>query len=112
MPNPKFHVFLSHNSADKPAVEELARRLRADNIEPWLDKWHLIPGDAWQPAIEDVLAECGSCAVFIGAGGIGTWQDEEMRAAINRRVTASRAADPRDRFRVIPLLAPARGVRP
>ena len=106
MPNPKFHVFLSHNSADKPAVEELARRLRADNIEPWLDKWHLIPGDAWQPAIEDVLAECGSCAVFIGAGGIGTWQDEEMRAAINRRVTASRSADSKDRFRVIPVLLP------
>ena len=106
MPNPQFHVFLSHNSADKPAVEELARRLKADGMEPWLDKWHLIPGDRWQPAIEEVLAQCASCAVFIGADGIGTWQDEEMRAAINRRVTASRAADPKDRFRVIPVLLP------
>ena len=106
MPNPRFHVFLSHNSADKPAVEELARRLKAEGMEPWLDKWHLIPGDRWQPAIEEVLAECASCAVFIGADGIGTWQDEEMRAAINRRVTASRAADPKDRFRVIPVLLP------
>ena len=106
MPNPQFHVFLSHNSADKPAVEELGRRLKAEHIEPWLDKWHLIPGDPWQPAIEEVLAKCASCAVFIGAGGIGPWQDEEMRAAINRRVTASRSANSRDRFRVIPVLLP------
>ena len=37
MPHPQFHVFLSHNSADKPAVEELARRLKAEGMEPWLD---------------------------------------------------------------------------
>jgi len=48
-----YHVFLSHNSADKPAVEEVALRLRQQHgIEFWLDKWHLIPGAPWQPAIE------------------------------------------------------------
>src|SRR5690348_16886828 len=63
----KYQVFLSHNWDDKAAVEELAHRLRQrEGIEPWLDKWHLIPGAAWQPAIEQALAECGSCAVFIG----------------------------------------------
>jgi hypothetical protein len=40
----RFHVFLSHASADKLAVEEIARRLQAEGIEPWLDKWNLIPG--------------------------------------------------------------------
>jgi hypothetical protein len=29
-----FHVFLSHSSADKPAVEELARRLAKPETEP------------------------------------------------------------------------------
>ena len=53
----KFHVFLSHNSADKPAVEELAVRLRREGIEPWLDKWNLVPGEPWQPAIERALDE-------------------------------------------------------
>jgi hypothetical protein len=47
-----YHTFLSHNNADKPAVEDLAQRLRKENIEPWLDKWNLIPGDLWQEAIE------------------------------------------------------------
>jgi aromatic ring-cleaving dioxygenase len=57
-----FHVFLSHSSADKPAVEELARRLAKERIHAWLDKWHLIPGDPLQPAIEKALAESETCA--------------------------------------------------
>ena len=52
-----FHVFLSHSNADKPAVEELARRFAKEGIQAWLDKWHLIPGDPWQPALEKALAE-------------------------------------------------------
>jgi WD40 repeat protein len=96
-----FHVFLSHSSTDKPAVEELARRLEKEGIQTWLDKWHLIPGDAWQPAIEKALAESETCAVFVGPGGFGPWQNEEMRAAIDQRVR-----DSGKRFRVIPVLLP------
>src|SRR5512142_3087166 len=97
----KYHVFLSHNSADKPAVEELAVRLRREGIEPWLDKWNLIPGDPCQPAMERALTDCATCAVFIGPGGLGPWQNEEMRAAIDRRV-----GERGDQFRVIPVLLP------
>jgi tetratricopeptide (TPR) repeat protein len=97
----KFHVFLSHNSLDKPAVEELAVRLKREGIEPWLDKWNLVPGDPWQPAIERALDDCAACAVVIGSGGFGVWQNEEMRAAIDRRVRTGRG-----QFRVIPVLLP------
>src|ERR1700726_3893070 len=96
-----FHVFLSHSSTDKPAVEELARRLAKEGIQAWLDKWNLVPGEPWQPAIEKALAESETCAVFVGPSGLGPWQTEEMRLAINRRVT-----DTRNRFRVIPVLLP------
>jgi hypothetical protein len=96
-----FHVFLSHSTADKPAVEELARRLAEEGIQVWLDKWHLIPGDPWQPAIEKALAESETCAVFVGPSGFGPWQNEEMRAAIEQRVR-----DSGRRFRVIPVLLP------
>ena len=98
-----FHVFLSHSSADKPAVEELARRLAKEGIQAWLDKWHLIPGNPWQPGIEKALAESETCAVFVGPSGFGPWQNEEMRAAIDRRVHDS---DSGRRFRVIPVLLP------
>src|SRR5947207_15940882 len=94
-----YHVFLSHRSDDKPMVEEIAVRLRRSGIEPCLDKWNLIPGEAWQPAIERALDACATCAVFIGTGGFGPWQNEEMRAAINRRVLDDKGA-----FRVIPVL--------
>ena len=94
-----FHVFLSHSRADKPAGEEIARQLAKEGIQAWLDKWHLIPGDPWQPAIEKALAESESCAVFIGPSGFGPWQNEEMCTSIDRRVT-----DSKRRFRVIPVL--------
>jgi WD40 repeat protein len=100
MEKPKFHTFLSHNNADKPAVETLARRLRQEGIEPWLDKWNLIPGNPWQEEIEKALDACASCCVFVGTSGIGPWQNEEMRTAINRRITDSTG------FRVIPVLLP------
>jgi hypothetical protein len=96
-----FHVFLSHSSTDKPAVEELTRRLAKEGIQAWLDKWYLIPGDPWQPAIEKALVESETCAVFVGPSGFGPWQNEEMRAAIDQRVR-----DSGKRFRVIPVLLP------
>src|SRR5512135_3344408 len=97
----RYHVFLSYNSDDGPAVEELAVRLRRAGIEPWLDEWNLIPGQECQPAMERALADSATCAVFIGPKGLGPWQEEEMRAAIARRV-----GERGDRFRVIPVLLP------
>ncbi len=96
-----FDAFLSHNSSDKPAVEELASRLEREGFSCWLDKWHLIPGETWQPAIEEALSQSDSCVVFVGPSGFGPWQNEEMQAAINRRVH-----DAKRRFRVIPVLLP------
>jgi len=36
-----YDVFLSHAGKGKPAVEDLARRLKLAGLEPFLDKWHL-----------------------------------------------------------------------
>ncbi|HND55635.1 MAG TPA: toll/interleukin-1 receptor domain-containing protein, partial [Pirellulaceae bacterium] len=110
MSSAAFHAFLSHNSADKPAVKLVAEELERAKLRPWLDAWHLVPGEAWQPAIEEALRKSDCCVVFVGPSGIGAWQHEEMRAAINRRVTAARDGAP---FRVIPVLLPGavRGYR-
>lgn len=96
----EFDVFLSHNSKDKPAVEELARLLRDEyQIKSWLDKWNLVPGDSWQQAIEEALDQCQTFAVFVGPSGIGPWENPEMQVALDERV--------RDRKRrVIPILLP------
>ena len=64
----KIRIFLSHRTADKPVIEALAERLLAEgDIEPWFDKWNLVPGQPWQQSIEDEIKHCDCCAVFIGA---------------------------------------------
>lgn len=93
------HVFLSHNSVDKPQIEQMAHRLKGAGFKVWLDKWNLIPGDPWQEGIEDALGECDCCLVFVGKEGIGPWQNAEMRAAIDDQVSHRR-------MRVIPVLLP------
>ena len=68
-----YDVFLSHCSADKPAVEELARRLVDAGISVFLDKWHLVPGEPWQEALEDALSASQTIAVFVGSSDISPW---------------------------------------
>jgi hypothetical protein len=95
-----YDVFLSHHSGDKPQVEALAARLEdEEGLRPFLDKWHLIPGEPWQEALEEALDQSRTCAVFLGASGLGSWENEEMRAALDERVRNKS-------FRVIPVLLP------
>lgn len=97
---PKYDVFLSHNSVDKPQVEILASRLLSEyGLTSFLDKERLIPGKPWIEALEQALDESDACAVFLGPSGLGDWQKEEMQTALDRRVK-----DPS--FRVIPVLLP------
>jgi hypothetical protein len=106
-----FDIFLSHNSADKEAVEHLARRLEdEEHLKPFLDQWHLVPGEPWQEALEDALDHSRTCAVFMGPSGIGPWHNTEFRSALDDLVN-------RPDFRVIPVLLPGatlpeRGILP
>jgi hypothetical protein len=85
----RFHVFLSHSSADKPAVEELARWLAKEGIETWLDKCNLIPGDPWQPAIEKALANSETCALFVVPVALAPGK---IRRCVRRSISASKIA--------------------
>ena len=52
----KFGAFLSHNSQDKPIVEQIALWLEDEaKLRVWLDKWNLVPGEPWQEEIEKAL---------------------------------------------------------
>jgi hypothetical protein len=94
-----YDVFLSHNGKDKDFVETIAQLLVDAGIKPFLDKWHLVPGDSWQEALEKALNQSKSVAVFLGAHGISPWHNEEMRSALDER---AKKID----FRVIPILLP------
>jgi hypothetical protein len=94
-------VFLCHNGADKSEVECIANKVLANGIHPWLDKWNLVPGEPFQEAIENALATCHSCAVFVEKSSSAPWQNQEMRTAIARRVGQTDGS-----FPVIPVLLP------
>ncbi|HEY3570808.1 MAG TPA: toll/interleukin-1 receptor domain-containing protein [Thermoanaerobaculia bacterium] len=71
MEKPKYDVFLSHATPDKPVVEALARILSERKFTPWLDKWNLVPGEPWQEVIEKALEDCAACAACLGPSGTG-----------------------------------------
>jgi nucleoside phosphorylase len=99
----EYDVFLSHSSADKPAVEAVAVRLRDEaGLRPFLDAWHLVPGEPWMPALERALARSTAIAVFFGSRGMGPWHEQESRLALIL------AAEERGK-RVIPVLLPGAG---
>jgi hypothetical protein len=96
----QFDVFLSHNSKDKPAVEEIADLLQQKyQVKCWLDKWNLLPGEAWQEGLEEALDQCQTVAVFLGPNVISPWENEEMRSSLEVRVHDKSR-------RVIPVLLP------
>jgi len=94
-----FHVFLSHNSKDKPSVLLLKKRLVTDyQLSVWFDADQLRPGLPWQRLLEEGIRQSESIAVLIGSDGIGPWENEEMQAALQIGV--------RDGRPVIPVLLP------
>lgn len=68
-------------------------------LKPFLDKWHLVPGEPWEEALEEALDRSKTCAVFLGPSKLGPWENEEMRVALDERVRNKS-------FRVIPVLLP------
>jgi hypothetical protein len=95
----RYDVFLCHNSKDKPAVLELALKLRESEIEPWLDKAELPGGVHWLKQAAQGMGACRSCAFFVGPNGLGQWQEAEVQIAIERHVKQGH-------FPVIPVILP------
>jgi hypothetical protein len=94
-------VFLSHDDRTRDLVEFLALRMYGDaRLSFWFAPWHSIPGVPVQEQMEEALLQAQSCAVLIGFGPIQGWQNEQMRAAIQRHVEDDST------YRVIPVLVP------
>jgi GTPase SAR1 family protein len=93
----EFDVFLCHNWEDKPAVREIARKLRDRGLRPWLDEDELRPGMPWQGTVEEVIAGIPAAAVIVGSK-VGPWQDRELAAFLRQMVRRDCA--------VVPVLLP------
>ena len=90
----RFDVFLCHNQSDKPEVTRVAKMLTDRGILPWLDEWELRPGKPWQRLLEEQIGNIASAAVFVGADGIGPWQQQEVDALLREFVHRDGAVIP------------------
>jgi len=95
----RYDAFLSYNSQDGLAVEELAGRLKAEGLAPYLEAWELLPGREIQPSLAGALNKSKACVVFLGPNGLGPWQKQELQVAIDKRTRD-------EAFHVIPVLLP------
>jgi hypothetical protein len=95
----RFDAFLSFNSTDRPAVQEVAKRLQSQGIVVSLDDWEMAPGRDIVSALAEALRDSKTCVVFYGPNGLGPWHKKEVQAA-----TDMEARD--ESFHVILVLLP------
>ena len=98
------HVFLSHNSKEKPLVREVAKALKEAGISVWLDEWDLVPGRMWVQALEEIVRKATAAAVLVGENGLGPWEVPEMNVCLSEFV--------KRRMPVIPVLLPGAAQKP
>ena len=80
-----YDVFFSYHTVDHAMVTQVAEHLHDRGIRVFLDRWYLVAGQPWPQALEQTLASCGAVAVFLGAEGLGPWQQRERDLALDRQ---------------------------
>jgi len=68
----KYDIFFNYNSKDKPAVRELAERLRKDGLRVWFDEWMIKPGDSIPIKIEQGLERSKVLILVMSANAFGS----------------------------------------
>ncbi|MFM7228057.1 MAG: TIR domain-containing protein, partial [Cyanobacteriota bacterium] len=103
-------VFLSHSSRDKPAVEALARYLREQGIDAWLDKWEIGPGDDIIARMNEGLAEADAGLIVFSAQSLESpWVRAEVSTLTYERIKNGQPLIPvqvGDEAYIPPLLKP------
>jgi hypothetical protein len=85
-------VFLSHNSADKPFVRRLAKRLAESGIIVWLDEAQLHVGDSLIHKISEAIRDIDFIAVIISANSIKSpWVQKEIGLAVTKEIQSRSA---------------------
>jgi tetratricopeptide (TPR) repeat protein len=82
--SPVYDIFLSYNSQDREAVQEVHEALKHRSLRPWIDFEAVIPGRVWQKEAGKGIKVCRAAAVFLGPSGIGPWEDLEMWSLLTR----------------------------
>lgn len=80
-------AFLSHSSADKPFVRQLAADLTANGIDVWLDEQRIRVGDSIPDKIAQGLAESDFFLIGLSRNSVGSpWVQKELNNALVNEV--------------------------
>ena len=80
---PPFDAFLSHSSADKPTVRDLAERLTKDGIRVWFDERELKYGDPISVKIDEGLDSSRRILFFISQRAVASdWVRTEIESIL------------------------------
>uniref|UniRef100_UPI0039BF9179 NACHT N-terminal helical domain 7-containing protein n=1 Tax=Lentzea alba TaxID=2714351 RepID=UPI0039BF9179 len=90
----EYDVFLCHNNLDKPAVIDIADRLEACGLLPWLDQRDIRPGERWQPAIARGVEQSKAAAVLFGPAGQGRWHGMELELIQDKALSSGKPVIP------------------
>lgn len=77
-------VFICHADADKPVADELARRLRANGLNTWLDKDDIRGGDKWDTLIERTLEHDAGYVVVLQSRNL--LERRQQRSYVNKEI--------------------------
>ena len=82
-------TFISYARKDGDFARRLAHDLRAANVDLWMDKLDIRPGDTWDRAVEEALQECTGLLVVLSPDAVASRSVmDEVSYALeeNRRV--------------------------
>jgi len=92
-------LFLSYNSRDRAAVQQVRTLLGARGVSVFYDRESLDLGRDWFEALEKALGQVRGVVVFLGPNGLGVWERRERALALVRQTSEPT-------FPVIPVLLP------
>lgn len=80
-------VFISHSSADKAIVAELAALLKRQNYSPFVAHEDIEPNAAWQSVLVDALKTCDVVVALVSESFLASsWCQQEIGWAMGRGV--------------------------
>ena len=83
-------AFISHASDDKDRfVIDFAKKLTANGVDTWLDKWEMLPGDSLVDKIfEEGISEADIFIIVLSRNSVDRpWVQEELNAGFVKRVS-------------------------
>jgi len=83
--NPAVDLFLSYNSQDRAAVQQVRTLLESREVSVFYDRESLNLGLNWFEPLERALGWVRGVVVLLGPNGLGRWQRREMALALDRQ---------------------------